>query len=310
VTTIEVRPELHAPVDEPVAPSAVRSASGLARRLPYALVVLALAAGFAVGHDTNPRPAASTAGAAASVVTPEQINQALAASSGHAAPVNDRGYSQLENGVQHTHGFDLPMTQAERKELGRQLDLARATALRYPTLGDAQRAGMFRVGPFAPGLGTHMLMPGNAGFAAGATPLTDEQIAHPIAWIFDGTKATSPVVGLFYNANVPDPAGFVGPNDVWHQHTNICIVRSAGGGVDAPLGADRNATKAQCDAVHGFLVKATGPLLHTWVVPGYEDSQGVFSHLNPAVTCDDGTYHEVDLATVGVRTSACVDGTE
>lgn len=287
--------------------SLARGQSGLARRLPWAVAVLTLAAGFAIGHRTT--AAVGGAAAVSSVVTPEQINQALGASSGHAAPVNDRGYSLLENGVQHSHGFDLPMTLAERAELGRQLDLARATALKYPTLADAQRAGMFRAGPFSPGLGTHLIMPGNFGYAAGAAPMTDAQIMHPLAWIYDGTAPSSPVIGLFYQGNVKDPAGFVGPNDVWHQHTNICTVFH-NGVVDAPLGADRDATKEQCDAVGGNLIKATGPLLHTWVVPGYEDSQGVFAHLNPAVTCDDGTYHMVDIAKVGVRSTACADGSK
>ena len=155
-----------------------------------------------------------------------------------------------------------------------------------------------------------MTMAGNFSYAAGSGVMTDDQIRHPIAWIYDGTQPTSKVVGLFYQASVPNPAGFAGPNDVWHQHKNICIVMRPGGGVDAPLGADRDATKAQCDQIHGFLVKATGPLLHVWTVPGYEDPQGVFAHLNPAITCADGTYHMVDVTKVGVRTSSCVDGTE
>jgi len=47
-----------------------------------------------------------------------------------------------------------------------------------------------------------------------------------------------------------------------------------------------------------------------WIVPGYEDSQGVFAHLNPAIACNDGTYYTVDITKVGTRTSACVDGSE
>src|SRR5262249_35029352 len=104
-------------------------------------------------------------------------------------------------------------------------------------------------------------------------------------------------------------AGFAGSNDVWHQHKNICIVMSKDG-VDAPLGADHDATQAQCHAVGGNLITATGPLLHVWIVPGYEDSQGVFAHLNPAITCNDGTYHTVDITKVGYRLTACRDGSE
>ncbi len=275
--------------------------------MPYALAVLALAAGYAVGHTANnPSPPAVRQ---QNLVTAQQIDQALSATNGQAVE-NDRGYSQLENGVQHSHGLDLPMTQADRAELARQINLARETALRYPTLADAEQAGLVRAGPFSPGLGTHLIAYGNYASGAGEGPITDVQIEHPLAWIYDGTKPTSPVSGLFYSAVVAKPAGFVGPNDVWHQHSNICVVQRAGGGVDTPLGADRDATQAQCEAIKGSLIKATGPLLHLWVVPGYEDSEGVFAHLNPAVTCNDGTYHEVDVAKVGTRLTACVDGTE
>jgi hypothetical protein len=308
-TSIDV-PDPFGPVDMEPSPPPPRRRT-LARRLPYALVAIALAAGYAVGHNTNSSTVkASSTSATQSVVTPDQINRALAATNGHPTTGNDRGFSQLENGIQHSHGWDLPLTPAQRTELAREMNLARETALRYPTMADAERAGLRRAGPYSPGLGTHMISYGNYAYGAGAGPMTDAQITHPLAWIYDGTKPTSPVAGLFYSATVPNPQGFIGPNDVWHQHKNICITRSADGGVDAPLGADRDATVAQCNAVHGTLLKATGPLLHVWVVPGYEDSQGVYAHLNPALTCDDGTYYEVDITKIGTRMSACLDGTE
>ncbi len=277
------------------------------RRVFYALTLVMLAVGYAIGsaaHTSTP-----SAVQPPPIVTPEQINQALSTTNGQPT-VNDRGFSLLENGVQHSHGFDLPMSQADRTELSREMNLARETALRYPTLADAQAAGMFRAGPFSPGLGTHMINVADYAYGAGTGPMTDDQITHPLAWIYDGTKPDSPIAGLFYSANVPNPAGFIGPNDVWHQHTNICLVTRPGGGFDTPLGADHDATADQCKAVGGSLVPATGPLLHVWVVPGYEDSQGVYAHLNPAITCDDGTYQTIDITKVADRTSVCVDGTE
>jgi hypothetical protein len=281
----------------------------LQRRLPYALLVVGLALGYLLGQGAaTPSPKATASGPPA--VTPEQISQALSGSASGGQPVNDRGYSQLENGVQHSHGFELPVSPADRTLLAHQLVLARDTALRYPTLADAQRAGLHRAGPFSPGLGTHMIDYGNYAAGSGTGIMTDAQIEHPLAWIYDGTKPDSPVAGLFYSATVPNPGGFAGGNDVWHQHHNICLTRSPNGGIDAPLGADRDVTVAQCNAVKGNLLTATGPLLHVWVVPGYEDSQGVFAHLNPAVTCDDGTYHVVDESQLGTRLTACVDGTE
>jgi hypothetical protein len=270
--------------------------------------VLTLAAGYAIGQNAS-NPAPRPVAASPALVTPQQINQALSATNG-TPEVNDRGYSQLENGVQHSHGFELPMNAADRKLLAHQLTLAQQTAMRYPTLADAERAGMRPLGPFTPGLGLHVGLTSGFGYGAGTGPMTDAQIEHPAIWIYDGTKPDSPVAGLFYSALVQNPAGFAGPNDVWHKHTNICIVIKPGVGVTAPLGADNDATTAQCNAVHGFLVKTTGPLLHAWVVPGYEDSQGVFAHLNPAITCNDGTYHTIDTKHPGSVTTACADGTE
>lgn len=314
MTTLDERPSSSLPSDASNDsasrnPSQPRKARGaLWRRLPYALAVLALAAGYAIGHSANPaapRPVASSP----SLVTPQQINQALAATNGQ-PEVNDRGFSQLENGVQHSHGFELPVTAAQRTLLSHQMSVALETALRFPTLADAIRGGLRAAGPFSPGLGLHMSAFGNFVYGAGTGPMTDAQIEHPTSWIFDGTKPDSRVAGLFYSAIVPNPQGFAGPNDVWHQHKNICIVLSPGGGINTPLGADRDVTTAQCGAVHGLLIKATGPLLHVWIVPGYEDSQGVFAHLNPAITCNDGTYHTVDIAKIGNRTTTCADGTE
>ena len=36
-------------------------------------------------------------------------------------------------------------------------------------------------------------------------------------------------------------------------------------------------------------------MVHVWTVPGYESPQGVFSELNPKMTCPDGTYFTVPL---------------
>ena len=201
--------------------------------------------------------------------------------------------------------------------------------MEFPTLADAVNAGMTRAGPFSPGLGLHMINPGDFGFFLTDKPITDAQIRHPLAWIYNGTKPTSKVVGLFYmsfGVNQNNVKGFAGPNDVWHVHKNICLVGNPAtaffGGkkaaanasfatklstnaIDAPLGADRDATQAQCAKYGGALTSITGPLLHVWTVPGYEDDLGPFAHNNPAVTCTDGTYHEINLADIGRRLSTC-----
>ena len=232
----------------------------------------------------------------------------MAAMKGTAA-VDDRGFAKLANGEQHTHGFTQAVSKADRVELARQLTLARQVALQYPTVADAVAAGLYRAGPFSPGLGAHYINVGG-GLGNGDGVMTDDAIRVPLAWIYDGTHPDSRISGLFYMTGVKDPVGFAGSNDVWHVHHDICIKPSPTG-IDSPLGADHGATKAQCDAVGGTLLKRTQYLLHVWVVPGYESPEGVYSHLSSAVTCDDGTYNTIkDVTKVGARTTICADGTE
>ncbi len=226
------------------------------------------------------------------------------------AQPDDRGFSKLENGEQHDHTFTQAISPADRAKLANQLELAREVALQYPTVADAEKAGLHRAGPFSPGLGAHYINYGNA-LSNNDGVMDDEDIRRPLAWIYDGTKPTSRVAGLFYMTGATDPEGFAGPNDVWHVHHDICIKPGKDGVIDAPLGADHDATQEQCDAVGGNLLQQTQYLLHTWVVPGYESPEGVFAHLSSTVTCADGTYNVIDDVTkVGNRTTMCKDNAE
>ena len=282
-----------------------------------ALVVGLYAFGNALADDDQDVAATGTAAptaAASAGPTGAQAAAAAADTSAHAhdgtsAAVDDRGLVALANGEQHAHTFTQAISPADRAELARQLTLARQVALQYPTVKDAEAAGLHRAGPFSPGLGAHYI---NYAGALGNTDgkMTDAAIRKPLAWIYDGTKPDSHIAGLFYMTSNADPAGFAGPNDTWHVHHDICIKPSANGTVDAPLGADHDATKAQCDAVGGNLLKQTQYLLHVWVVPGYESPEGVFSHLSSAITCDDGSYKIIDVTKTGGSTTTCADGTE
>lgn len=226
------------------------------------------------------------------------------------ASVDDRGFSKLANGEEHAPTFTQGMSKADRIELGRQLVLAREVALQYPTVKDAEAGGLRRAGPFSPGLGAHYVSYANAVSNPDGV-MSDDDIRKPLAWIYEGTHQDSRVLGLFYMTGKKNPEGFAGPNDTWHVHTNICIKNNAKGEVDAPLGADRGATKAQCDAVGGDLLEQTQYLTHVWVVPGFESPEGVFSHLTSAVTCDDGTYETIaDVTKTGTATTICKDGSE
>jgi hypothetical protein len=226
----------------------------------------------------------------------------------HAATADDRGFAKLANGEQHSRTFTQAVSKADRVVLAHQMELARETALQYPTVADAEAAGLHRAGPFSPGLGAHYVDYAH-GLGSPDGAMTDDAVRHPVAWIYDGTHPDSHIAGLFYGSAVKNPEGFAGPNDVWHVHHDVCIKATATG-IDAPLGADHDATKKQCDAVGGNLMKQTQYLLHVWAVPGYESPEGVYAHLSSAITCDDGTYKVKDVTDIGSRTTICADGTE
>jgi hypothetical protein len=239
------------------------------------------------------------------------VAPASGAKSGTPAAVNDRGFSKLDNGHQaEQNTFEQPLTPAARSQLQNELELGRQVAMKYPTVADAEAAGWRRTGPFAPGLGAHYMFGTDSGYmpegAANAYAFS-----HPTSLIYDGTKPTSRIAGLmYYTLGYQVPQGFAGDNDIWHYHLDVCITKDAHGTIQTPFGADTTVTNAMCDGVHGTLIGRTQWMLHAWVVPGYDSPQGVFSHLNEAITCNDGSYHMVPLDRIGYRASACLDGSE
>jgi hypothetical protein len=52
-------------------------------------------------------------------------------------------------------------------------------------------------------------------------------------------------------------------------------------------------TSQACAAVGGTWIERTSYMVHVWTVPGYESNRGVFSDINPAIACPDGTYYTV-----------------
>jgi hypothetical protein len=176
---------------------------------------------------------------------------------------------------------DQPLDANTHAVLASQLVAARAAALRYPTVADAERAGMLLAGGFSPLTGAHFM---DLKYSTG--PFDP---AHPGSYIYDGIDPSSKIIGLMYlGSDVNPPEGFAGPNDHWHRHSNTCVVFD-GGGIKVPFPADSSVTKTQCDNVHGVFMRRTIWMVHAWVVPGYESPSGVFAHDNSDVRCADGS---------------------
>jgi hypothetical protein len=226
------------------------------------------------------------------------------------AAVDDKGFALLSNGHHHAivwHDLD-PVTNAE---LNRQLDLTRQVAARFPTLADAAAAGYKPAGPYGPGAGIHYIG-GGAGTITAEGSLTDSALVNPGTLLFDGTGPDAKLAGLMYSINTAiEPVGFVGTNDVWHDHIGLCIVISDKG-ITTALSDEQNPTvkEQHCPLVGGRYIKQTGWMMHVWTAPGYENPGGVFAEENPLIACSDGTYF---TATAAERTAqhpdnACKSG--
>lgn len=212
---------------------------------------------------------------------------------GSAAAADDKGLSLLSNGHQHGNAAEVKLDAATQAALTQQLNQFAPLIARYPNIAAAEAAGYRRAGPFSPGLGTHygtFGRPNPADIIQGVDgPMT------PML-VFDGTGPDAPLAGFMVTSFVGSAAspaeGFIGPNDHWHYHTQVCIV-VRNGVIEAPLGADGKVTSTECRAVGGSLIAVTTSMVHVWVVPGYESPNGTFAEINPKITCPDGTYYTV-----------------
>jgi hypothetical protein len=178
----------------------------------------------------------------------------------------------------------VPLPAATQELLNQQLLQAQQAALEFPTVASAKAAGMILAGGMAPGVGAHYQLM-SAASLEGVNADGTINAAHPASWIYASTADNAPVVGVMYIALTKDPpSGFAGPNDHWHQHSNVCV-QYANGMIKVPFAADTSVTPQECANVHGFFMKKTVWMVHAWVVPGWQSPQGVFSHANLHLYC-------------------------
>ena len=271
-----------APPPAPTRPD--RPTRGRRNTLFVVLVVLAAvaiaAAGFAIGRASND----GNSGSAAVTTRPQPAGSSNAKASGKTSDT----VPTLAFGEAVEKQPDKPLDNATRAKLAADLVLARKAALRYPTVASARAAGMIQAGNFAPGAGAHFIN------YRGVNINADGSVnpSNPASYIYDGISPTSRLVGVMYTslASGDAPPGFLGPNDHWHLHQNLCI-KYGPSGITVPFAPDRDVTRAQCDLVHGQFMKKTVWMVHAWVVPGWESPNGVFSHANDDLRCADGTMH-------------------
>jgi hypothetical protein len=162
---------------------------------------------------------------------------------------------------------------AQCDALTAELQVARDTALKYPTVADAKAAGWRQVTPYVPGIAAHFM---NFSLVDGTF-----QIDKPEMILYDGTSDDARVIGLSYYVVHPGTAeptqGFTGNNDHYHRHDGLCV--GAGGVI-----GDSTTTAEECAAMGGRKANGqAGWMSHAWVVPGCESPWGVFSGATPVL---------------------------
>jgi hypothetical protein len=256
--------------------------------LPLGIVVLAIVGLFGTTEAASAPPRSPTSPTqSASAAT------ALALASSQKVPGESSKTFQSIVAGNDTEKSELqpfaPLNAQDQAVLTQQLTEAYQAAERFPTVASAKAAGMILAGGMAPGVGAHYQAIGNTPFAGFTTDNAPFDPSKPASWIYSSTADNAPVVGIMYESLEQNaPAGFVGPNDHWHQHSNVCV-QYAGGKIGVPFAADQNVTPQECKDVHGFFMKKTVWMVHAWVVPGWESPQGVFSHDNLHLYCPGNT---------------------
>jgi hypothetical protein len=158
-----------------------------------------------------------------------------------------------------------------RAEYAEQIRQARDAAVRIPTVGDAEAAGYRILTTYQPCVGAHYVLDQqytSGAFDPGAPPIL----------IADGNRPDSQIIGLNYVVKGDEaPAGFAGPNDLWHIHRQLCISRDRG----LVIG-DEAVSVRKCAAAGGETIHPTRDwMMHAWVVPGWESEWGIFSGEHP-----------------------------
>lgn len=177
-----------------------------------------------------------------------------------------------------------------------QLDLAKAYAEQYPTLGDAYANGFANTFNRINGMGTHTgkqwLTPADL-----ADPSFDRfdpvvpdsviddvfQPTRPEFLQYDGNGPGAVLVGMSYYVRTDDgqpPPGFEGDNDWWHHHPRLCLSRATA----EVIGVNTTDTACNAAANNGINVHFDDYyMLHVWLVDDLELHNDVHAAFHPCI---------------------------
>ena len=175
----------------------------------------------------------------------------------------------------HHHGPSQSLntlTVDDQTALDKEVDVARTALSRLDTIEKAQAAGYVLATAPSPGIGTHWVH-----WSQIRKPFAPDK---PSMILFDHEQDPPELVGYSYAVQTPErPSGFTGDSDEWHRHTGLCVtltgwvIGERTGGVD------------KCDG--SYIAGGDFWMLHAWVVPGWDNRDGLFAPMNPKLCPGD-----------------------
>jgi hypothetical protein len=208
---------------------------------------------------------------------PDNSNEGAAVSAHvHSGASTADGAHVHADGSSHHHlgpATEVAISAATRRKLDVQLRAARASVQDIRTAADAMARGYSQVTVDLAYLGVHYMNPAYVG-----KPFDP---AHPTHLIFGSDSPDAPLIGLMYYIDKvgSPPAGFAGPNDLWHVHLQACMNEGFMLALD-------DISPDQCSGLGGTMTPlgaefANRWMVHVWVVPGQENPWGLFANGDP-----------------------------
>ena len=178
------------------------------------------------------------------------------------------GRPPAEDGHHHHGGSHSPaeVSAADQPQLDAELERARSVLDTVDTVEEAAARGYVLATSPSPGIGTHWVR-----WSQILEPFTPD---NPSMLLFDHTKSPPVLVGYSYAVQSKrEPLGFTGKTDEWHRHAGLCVALSGWVIRERATGPDA------CDG--SYIAGADFWMLHAWVVPGWENADGIFAPANP-----------------------------
>lgn len=190
----------------------------------------------------------------------------------NALATSDSGTEARPDPMQMAHFGALPeeaLSDAEQVQLKQQVDVATAAVAGLDTPAEAARMGYTQASRELRGIGSHWVN----------WTLIDKPFdpAQPAMLLYATIGGVQKLVGYsYFIKSDTEPAGFAGPNDMWHKHGSICLLN----GWLVSEGEDKDA----CPGTWLYASKLW--MMHAWVNPEFKNPWGLFGMMNPLV-CPD-----------------------